>query len=212
MFLMFSIASWNIQGLQQSKVRQVVSENNLSVCAILESHVDLTSLSNVCSKEYDTIKRRMCGPDLESHKSMVRDMPWVMLGDFNVALNLEDSFASSSTLNAAMCDFKDCIQNIEVLDINSSGVLHVEPEIERCWFQRMKRLKKPFRKMLHDQGNLHDRVNRLRFELDEVQKAIDMDPSNSTLRDEEAAYVQAFNEAKIDEERFLKQKSKDRLA
>ncbi|GJV92533.1 retrovirus-related pol polyprotein from transposon TNT 1-94 [Tanacetum coccineum] len=59
---------------------------------------------------------------------------------------------------------------------------------------------------------LTDRVNRLRFELDEVQKAIDMDPSNSTLRDEEAAYVQAFNEAKIDEERFLKQKSKDRLA
>ncbi|GKB40141.1 ribonuclease H-like domain-containing protein [Tanacetum coccineum] len=62
--------------------------------------------------------------------------------------------------------------------------------------------------MLHEQGNLHDRVNRLRFELDEVQKAIDSDPSNGVLRDEEAAYVQAFNEAKIDEERFLKQKAK----
>ncbi|GJU27334.1 hypothetical protein Tco_1165955 [Tanacetum coccineum] len=60
----------------------------------------------------------------------------------------------------------------------------------------MKNLKKPLRKLLHDQGNLHDRVNKLRTELDEVQKVIDMDPINS------------FNEAKIDEERFLKQKAK----
>nr|GEU29107.1 hypothetical protein [Tanacetum cinerariifolium] len=72
----------------------------------------------------------------------------------------------------------------------------------------MKLLKKPFRKLIHDQGNLHDRVNRLRNELDEVQKALDRDPSNSVLRDEEALYVQAFNAAKIDEERFLKQKAK----
>ncbi|GJX62833.1 hypothetical protein Tco_0295733 [Tanacetum coccineum] len=72
----------------------------------------------------------------------------------------------------------------------------------------MKALKKPFRKLLHDQCNLHDRVNWLRFELDEVQKAIDLDPSNCLLRDGEAAYIQAFNEAKIDEERFLKQKEK----
>ncbi|GKF79919.1 hypothetical protein Tco_0235487, partial [Tanacetum coccineum] len=72
----------------------------------------------------------------------------------------------------------------------------------------MKLLKKPLRKLLHDQGNLHDRVNRLRVELDEVQDAIDKDPFNVVLRDEEAAYIQAFNEAKVDEERFLKQKAK----
>ncbi|GKE20061.1 putative RNA-directed DNA polymerase, partial [Tanacetum coccineum] len=69
-------------------------------------------------------------------------------------------------------------------------------------------LKKPFRKLLHDQGNLHEKVNRLRTELDEVQKALDVNPADNNLRDEECAYVQAFNEAKIDEERFLKQKAK----
>ncbi|GKD13979.1 aspartic peptidase, partial [Tanacetum coccineum] len=74
--------------------------------------------------------------------------------------------------------------------------------------QKNKLLKKPFRKLMHDQGNLHDRVNRLRNELDEVQKALNRDPSNSVLRDEEAVYVQAFNAAKIDEERFLKKKAK----
>nr|GEU57795.1 hypothetical protein [Tanacetum cinerariifolium] len=72
----------------------------------------------------------------------------------------------------------------------------------------MKNLKKPLRKLLYDQGNLHEQVVRIRVELDEIQKAIDSDPSNSLLRDEEAAYIQAFNEAKIDKERFLHQKAK----
>ncbi|GJU65564.1 putative RNA-directed DNA polymerase, eukaryota, reverse transcriptase zinc-binding domain protein [Tanacetum coccineum] len=35
-----------------------------------------------------------------------------------------------------------------------------------------------------------------------------VDPSNNALRDEEGAYVPAFIEAKIDEERFLRQKAK----
>ncbi|GJY09973.1 hypothetical protein Tco_0378158 [Tanacetum coccineum] len=61
---------------------------------------------------------------------------------------------------------------------------------------------------MHNQGNLHDRVTRLRSELDEIQKAIDHDPSNSSLRDEGAVYVNAFNEAKIEEESFLRQKAK----
>ncbi|GJX80283.1 uncharacterized protein Tco_0328432 [Tanacetum coccineum] len=43
----------------------------------------------------------------------------------------------------------------------------------------------------------------LRVELDEVQKAIDRDPSNVTIREEEAFYLQAFNDALLDEERLL---------
>nr|GEX79797.1 hypothetical protein [Tanacetum cinerariifolium] len=56
--------------------------------------------------------------------------------------------------------------------------------------------------------NLHDRVNRLHVELDEAQKAIDRDPSCSTLRDEHAHYLLVFKEASLDEERFLRQKAK----
>ncbi|GJU24535.1 hypothetical protein Tco_1163156 [Tanacetum coccineum] len=54
----------------------------------------------------------------------------------------------------------------------------------------------------------HPRVKRLRHELDTVQRDLDLDPFNSNLRDEEAAYVQAFNEASLMEERFLRQKAK----
>ncbi|GJV41691.1 hypothetical protein Tco_1420131 [Tanacetum coccineum] len=43
---------------------------------------------------------------------------------------------------------------------------------------------------------------------DIVQKALDANPADPILREEECVYVQAFNEAKLDEERFLKQKAK----
>ncbi|GKB09901.1 hypothetical protein Tco_0843824 [Tanacetum coccineum] len=170
------------------------------------------------------------------------------MGDFNVALNIEDSYSGSSMMNSAMCGFKDCVKKIEVIDINSYG-LHFTwnqklkgsnrmlKKLDRntsvthdfvdnfpgayalfqpyrisdhspTVTQKMKNLKKPLRKLLHDQGNLHELVNRLRVKLYVVQKAIDADPSNSLLRDDEAAYIQAFNEAKIDEEHFLCQKEK----
>ncbi|GKD30438.1 hypothetical protein Tco_1241216 [Tanacetum coccineum] len=122
----------------------------------------------------DPRERRHLWNDLGLHKNVVRGMSWLLLGDFNVALNIEDSLTSSSSMTSAMCDFKNCVKHIE---------------------------------LLHDHGNLPERVNRLRAELDEVQIANDKDPYNEVLRDEEAVYLQAFNEAKIDEERSVKRKN-----
>ncbi|GJY03648.1 hypothetical protein Tco_0369588 [Tanacetum coccineum] len=65
---------------------------------------------------------------------------------------------------------------------------------------KLKRMKKPLLKLLHDHGNLHDRVNKLSIELDQVQTALDLNPADANLRDEESIYLQAFNEAKLDEE------------
>ncbi|GKB85752.1 hypothetical protein Tco_0958024 [Tanacetum coccineum] len=80
-----------------------------------------------------------------------------------------------------------------------------------CMFRvvkRLKHLKKPLRKLLYEKVNLHDNVKRLREEIDLVQTSLDMDPSNATLRDNEARSAVAFNEAVLMEERFLKQKAK----
>nr|GEV49463.1 hypothetical protein [Tanacetum cinerariifolium] len=59
-----------------------------------------------------------------------------------------------------------------------------------------------------DPWKAHERVNKLRLKLDEVQKSFDTNPADSILCEEEYVYVQAFNEAKLEEERFLKQKAK----
>ncbi|GJV76486.1 zinc knuckle CX2CX4HX4C containing protein [Tanacetum coccineum] len=123
-FLMFSIASWNIRGLnrtpKQKGVRQVIFENNLQVCAILESHVDIGKLEQVCAKPY----------------------------------RISD---------------------------HAPAVLKIK-------------------KVAKSKAKSH--------ELNEVQKALDKDPACVSLREEEGVYLRAFNEATLDEERFLKQKAK----
>nr|GEV36591.1 hypothetical protein [Tanacetum cinerariifolium] len=173
----------------------------------------------------------------------------VLLDAFTSAMCNEPwGVSGSSVMDSAMCDFKDCVNNINVFDINSFG-LHF------TWNQKSKGrdgvLKKldcimgnidfvdvypsayaifqPYRISDHSSrvlkipslsaskpkpfkffnfGNLHKRVIRLRNELGEVQKALDRNPTNYELRDEEVVYVQAFNNAKLDEERFLRQKAK----
>nr|GEY40177.1 reverse transcriptase domain, reverse transcriptase zinc-binding domain protein [Tanacetum cinerariifolium] len=53
-------------------------------------------------------------------------------------------------------------------------------------------LKKPLWKLLHDEGNIHDRVVKLCLELDEVQNALDRNPSSTILCEYEVAYLTAF--------------------
>ncbi|GKB41077.1 hypothetical protein Tco_0886019 [Tanacetum coccineum] len=197
-------------------------------------------------------ERHLLWAELGLHKLAVRGLPWVLMGDFNVVLNMEDIYAGASSLNSAMYDFKDCVAKIEVMDINSAGLHYTwnqkpkggngvlkkldhimgnlefmdcfpgafaifQPyrisdhshvvlkfpnlassmpkpfkffnflaykskfmEVVACnWnvnmeghnmfkvVSKLKRLKKTMRKLLHDHGNLHDRVNKLRVEIDE---------------------------------------------
>lgn len=43
------------------------------------------------------------------------------LGDFNATLNVEDSSMGSSKITQSMREFKDCVEQLEVMDINCSG-------------------------------------------------------------------------------------------
>nr|GEU84746.1 hypothetical protein [Tanacetum cinerariifolium] len=166
-------------------------------------------------------------PNLFAASGLMQNRPWVLLGDFNVALNLEDHSSGGYEPNAAMHDFKECVQAMEVSDFNddflgSFGIFHPYRILDHspCVLRiptgfamyrvvkRLKVLKSPFHKLLHDHGNLHEWVNKIRLKLDEAQKAIDRYPLSSTLREEHAHYLLAFKEAQLDEERFLKPKAK----
>nr|GEX69325.1 hypothetical protein [Tanacetum cinerariifolium] len=215
------------------------------------------------------------------------------MGDFNAALFLADSTASGSCMDISMREFNECVENIEVLDVQQSslkytwnqkpkgsdgilkkldrimanlgfndvfigshaifkpyrvsdhspsvliiptiGVSKPKPfkfynilthndqfkvVVQGEWsrqvsgffmyrvVQKLKNLKKPFRKLLYDKGNLHANVTHLRTELNTVQTLLDADPFNTQLRKSEAACVVEFNQAVLMEERFLKQKAK----
>ncbi|GKG08318.1 hypothetical protein Tco_0334150 [Tanacetum coccineum] len=58
-----------------------------------------------------------------------------------------------------------------------------------CVVQKLKSLKKPLQKLLYDQGNIHENVKRLKVELDKVPVDLDVDPFNTSLCENEAAYV-----------------------
>ncbi|GJX56166.1 putative reverse transcriptase domain, reverse transcriptase zinc-binding domain protein [Tanacetum coccineum] len=97
-------------------------------------------------------------------------------------------------------DFKKLVTDDWGLDVNSYNMFKL--------VKRMHCLKKLLRKLLHSHGNLHNRVANLYHELDEMQKALDKNPSSICLREEEASYLAEFTQATLNEERFLKQKAK----
>ncbi|KAJ0431881.1 putative RNA-directed DNA polymerase [Helianthus annuus] len=74
--------------------------------------------------------------------------------------------------------------------------------------KKMRNLKPSFRKLLYQQGNLHEKVIRLRKELDDIQQLVDANPLDVTLRDTAAKCLRDYQVAAYDEECFLKQKSK----
>ncbi|GJX28851.1 hypothetical protein Tco_0236930 [Tanacetum coccineum] len=158
---------------KQSEVRHVISENNLSVCAILESHVSDSNLMKLCplvfyywswtsngncclkgtriilgwnhndvdiiviNQDDQTVyvriwlkleRKELFCSFVYAHnryiqrKHYVRDRPWCILGDFNAALFLHDSSAGNSKIDISMREFKECVEEIEVMDIHNSGL------------------------------------------------------------------------------------------
>ncbi|XP_022003100.1 uncharacterized protein LOC110900521 [Helianthus annuus] len=238
-------------------------------------------------------KRRDLWQNLVMHRSFMRNKPWVMMGDFNSHLSYEDTSVGSSTFHIGNREFKECVNEIEMFDINSSGLhftwsnkhqdsgiifrkldrvmcnincLDVFPnaaayfhpyrvsdhapcilklpevsrekpkpfkfvnlvadkrgfleEVQRIWstcidghhmFQvvrKLKLLKAPLRKILYQQGNLHQNVINMRKQLDECQVSMDGDPLNGDLISEHGRLLQLYKDAVRDEGMFLKQKSK----
>ncbi|GJS40534.1 hypothetical protein Tco_0565577 [Tanacetum coccineum] len=126
--------------------------------------------------------------------------------------NAELSHATSSFTNDPGDDDdeeieEDYVEDLEVSDVNSTGLRFtwnqkpkgddgilkkIDRIMENLEFnttfvvvKRLKLLRKPLRKLLRDHGNLHDNVTKLRHELDEAQKALDVNPNNLELREED---------------------------
>nr|GFB84757.1 hypothetical protein [Tanacetum cinerariifolium] len=77
-----------------------------------------------CSFVYasvNTVDRRCLWKSLNIFKGIVKDMPWTILGDFNVCLDPSERSCGSSKFTTTMDDFRDCVEEIEVDDIAMTG-------------------------------------------------------------------------------------------
>ncbi|GJS94754.1 RNA-directed DNA polymerase, eukaryota, reverse transcriptase zinc-binding domain protein [Tanacetum coccineum] len=67
-------------------------------------------------------ERRKLWKELGNQKIITNGVPWVIMGDFNVTLSVEEHFNGSSAPSSEMNEFSECIRGIEVEDILSSGL------------------------------------------------------------------------------------------
>ncbi|GJQ98465.1 RNA-directed DNA polymerase, eukaryota, reverse transcriptase zinc-binding domain protein [Tanacetum coccineum] len=75
--------------------------------------------------------------------------------------------------------------------------------------KRLKGMKKHLRSLNKKNGNVYKKVKSLRDELKKVQTELDKDPHNVKLKEDEIVFNNAYREALLDEEKVLKQKTKD---
>ncbi|GJR25236.1 hypothetical protein Tco_1101468 [Tanacetum coccineum] len=210
----------------------VVDSNLHRLCSLVFKHWDWASNGAWCDKGIRIIgtimrynQRRSLWRSLSKHKVYVRDRPWCILGDFNVALFMEDSTTGGSSIDIAMRDFRDCVEDIEVMDVQRTG-------LNFTWSQKpkgnngiLKKLDwvmanlsfidqfvgahaifKPYRLSDHSPlvlsipmlSNLHANVNQARAALDSIQSSLDADPFNTNLREAEAALKSRVSRSRID--------------
>ncbi|XP_031271801.1 uncharacterized protein LOC116130204 [Pistacia vera] len=70
------------------------------------------------------INRRELWRNLENFKEKVLNDPWLLMGDFNVTLNISESLGGVSYFTTSMKEFRECVGNLEVDDINRDEILY----------------------------------------------------------------------------------------
>ncbi|PWA97296.1 RNA-directed DNA polymerase, eukaryota, Reverse transcriptase zinc-binding domain protein [Artemisia annua] len=177
------IATWNIRGLsnpdKQKEVKKFIAEENLQMCAILETHIKYKKVGDNIFGNWDYvinvednnkgcrimvgwnqnmvdvrminksrqsllllvetigqrksffytivyasnsgIERRRLWNELGAYKQITNGTAWVIIGDFNVTLEVNEHSNGSSKYTSDMIEFKKCVEEVEIEDLLSSG-------------------------------------------------------------------------------------------
>lgn len=67
------------------------------------------------------IERRQLWKEIEAYKQVTDGNSWVILGDFNVTLEVNEHSNGSSMHSTDMMEFKRCVEKVEIEDLLSSG-------------------------------------------------------------------------------------------
>ncbi|GJZ33767.1 RNA-directed DNA polymerase, eukaryota, reverse transcriptase zinc-binding domain protein [Tanacetum coccineum] len=96
--------------LKQKDVENMLRDEKIQFCAFIETHLKTKSIVKVGNKVFgnwncivyasnNSIERRSLWKELEGQKCFVRQHPWVLIGDFNVTLNVEEHSANGVKKN-----------------------------------------------------------------------------------------------------------------
>lgn len=103
---------------------------NLTLISASDQHITC----NVSSLQYNasfvvtfvyglhtTVERRRLWTDLNNIASSIGDSPWVLCGDFNIFLDLNEAEGGSPHWYSGMSEFKDCLMKLGLTDLRSVG-------------------------------------------------------------------------------------------
>ncbi|GKD36245.1 RNA-directed DNA polymerase, eukaryota, reverse transcriptase zinc-binding domain protein [Tanacetum coccineum] len=81
-------------------------------------------VAEVNGMKENVITNEITGRDMYMHKRASGTLPWAIMGDMNVTLKLEEHSNGGSSIIEDMQDFIDCVNQLEVEDIGSSGFFY----------------------------------------------------------------------------------------
>ncbi|KAL0455613.1 UNVERIFIED_CONTAM: LINE-1 reverse transcriptase [Sesamum latifolium] len=132
---MIPLAVWNVRGLNrrdhQMVVRDLVSEFHIYFIGLLETRVAAPNYSRVQSSLMTNWKwfADPTGPGnriwlaWDESEVHVGDDPWLVLGDFNIILDLSEVCGTSGDITVAMDDFNSCLLDTGLLSIPMHGAI-----------------------------------------------------------------------------------------
>nr|GEZ31093.1 RNA-directed DNA polymerase, eukaryota, nucleotide-binding alpha-beta plait domain protein [Tanacetum cinerariifolium] len=123
--------------------------------------------------------------ELNLNKRIIRSSKWVIMGDVNVSLNIEDHS-------------KDLVMEKWGLEVQGHHMYEV--------VKILKALKPHLNKLNWKNGNLFEKVTILKTKLHYVQRRIDMDLTNKDLKIKGVELLREYKEVAMDEEKLLRQK------
>ncbi|GJV56808.1 RNA-directed DNA polymerase, eukaryota, reverse transcriptase zinc-binding domain protein [Tanacetum coccineum] len=244
------IASWNISGLgklsKQNAIRNLMNDEKLSICAILETRLKGPKVKRIGDKVFgrwswcdnahfcvrgcrimvrllctfihvETVGRlrKQLSADLSNYKTICNNNPWVIMGDLNIddvaSTRLQYTWTRSLlNPNSSILKKIDRVMDKEEFKSIVEEKWNIEVE-DFAMFKLVKRLKamKPIINNLNWKNrNLSDKVKKLKKDIDEIQRCIDKDPQNKTLRKQGVAILGEYFVALEDEEKLMFQRAK----
>ncbi|GJT19247.1 RNA-directed DNA polymerase, eukaryota, reverse transcriptase zinc-binding domain protein [Tanacetum coccineum] len=112
-----------IIGWDRSQVKVMVLHSSDQVVFCLIEDISKT-FSMLCTFVYarnDGKNRRELWKELETQSLFANGKPWCLMGDFNVTLKIDVHNEGMSCSSTDMIEFQECINKIEVEDLNKSG-------------------------------------------------------------------------------------------
>ncbi|GJY57797.1 RNA-directed DNA polymerase, eukaryota, reverse transcriptase zinc-binding domain protein [Tanacetum coccineum] len=213
-------------------IKKFISEESLSVCAIVETHIKAKRIQKIGWNDENVIINM-----IHSAKQSILCGIKTVNGNKRVLYTIvyAANKAGCSHMTSDMSEFRDRVNNIEMEDISSSGLFYtwtknlfkvkagdtsgVLKKLDRITgneefvdkfktIKKLKSLKKDLKKLTWKDQNIFDKVKRLRDQLREVQSKIDKNPNDKQLRVDESKILAEYVEAMKDKEKLLFQKAK----